>query len=873
MNTKQLSSSLQTAFDKQRLVFWYDAERSFIHELDELQLSDVTILNMEGESTFGIKLMLELEDTKNKYLLYFPFAEPEPEDDWLLDIKLYSRVFYADRISIVFNDLGLKQLSLREHLRQRDTFLANKARIEGVKRLITAEATATELDMAMIAVSIGSGQTDIVSIICELAKHLIEDSTGLEENPKVITDLEKYQLITPLLHALQGEIGYQASREELEGETAFQLGNFFIRLLTTGFCESVGEVPSWAKSLVLSSLNARATARALLSQWRYRFNDHLIYDELAKRVASALRISERLADYPIETLVEVATFEEVERYLVVDLAQAIPNVPPQELSLFQQLIAKRLDGFWASRHIDCSSRRKYRAVYTALNAAIKLFTLRQQYDEGFNYPDLSALYHAYTAELYAFDFTYRHYIAASKVAAVDLLKPLDQAVEDCYSYWYLDQLSRDWGKHIEHENSMDNWAIARIPKQQDFYKTWVKPLLEQSSNRRVVVIISDAFRYEAAVELIDRINEKRYNEATLASQLGVLPSYTSLGMASLLPHDSLTYTPEGRDTLYVDGQSTAGTEQRNKILANYQGIAVTAEQLKSWSKSEGQQHFKNQRVVYVYHNIIDDRSDKGGASELDTFAHVESAIQELAELTRKITMDLNTATVLITADHGFLFQHSALEDTDRTSIANKPANTFKHKKRYALGYDLPTSTEVWQGSTKNTADTESDTQFWIPKGANRFHFVGGARFVHGGAMPQEVVVPVITVNTKRGKAAQERTKQKVGVISPRSTIKMTSNMHRFELMQTDAVGDNYLPITIRAALYEADQPISSEETITFDSESDQMSERHQSVLLSLLGSNFDRKKDYFLILHDKDSNIELERYKVTIDLAFTDDFF
>jgi hypothetical protein len=35
--------------------------------------------------------------------------------------------------------------------------------------------------------------------------------------------------------------------------------------------------------------------------------------------------------------------------------------------------------------------------------------------------------------------------------------------------------------------------------------------------------------------------------------------------------------------------------------------------------------------------------------------------------------------------------------------------------------------------------------FWIPKGANRFHFVGGSRFVHGGIMPQEIVVPVLTV--------------------------------------------------------------------------------------------------------------------------------
>ena len=33
----------------------------------------------------------------------------------------------------------------------------------------------------------------------------------------------------------------------------------------------------------------------------------------------------------------------------------------------------------------------------------------------------------------------------------------------------------------------------------------------------------------------------------------------------------------------------------------------------------------------------------------------------------------------------------------------------------------------------------------IPKSSQRFHFSGGAQFVHGGAMLQEICVPIITV--------------------------------------------------------------------------------------------------------------------------------
>jgi len=45
------------------------------------------------------------------------------------------------------------------------------------------------------------------------------------------------------------------------------------------------------------------------------------------------------------------------------------------------------------------------------------------------------------------------------------------------------------------------------------------------------------------------------------------------------------------------------------------------------------------------------------------------------------------------------------------------------------------------------------------------------------------------------------------------------------------------------------------------------------VRLSLAGKDFDRKKDYFLVIRDKDLSTEIERYRVIIDLAITDDFF
>ncbi len=248
MNLDQLKQGLEQAFytEQHRIVFWYDAEQSFTEEIKALKLNDVHILNMAEESSLAIKLKLELEDQQGKYLLYFPSPEPETEKDWLLDIKLYSRSFYADRFSIIFNELGLQQQSLREHLAKREEFLKAKARLSTLKRYIQSDADAQDLDMAMIAAVVKADSVELMHIVLALADEVVQQNLALEVNPESFAELEKFQLVPALITALQTEIGYPASVEELNGEAPFKLGTFFIRLMSTGFCESLGDIPLWS---------------------------------------------------------------------------------------------------------------------------------------------------------------------------------------------------------------------------------------------------------------------------------------------------------------------------------------------------------------------------------------------------------------------------------------------------------------------------------------------------------------------------------------------------------------------------------------------------------------------------------------------------
>jgi hypothetical protein len=155
-------------------------------------------------------------------------------------------------------------------------------------------------------------------------------------------------------------------------------------------------------------------------------------------------------------------------------------------------------------------------------------------------------------------------------------------------------LALAWGKFIEPPGGLlSKWKIDGVPNQNNFYDRNVRRWLEEADNRRAFVIVSDAFRYESAHELTAELNGRYRFEATLSSQLGVLPSYTALGMASLLP--PLAY--KGTDVL-VDGRSSIASE-RAGILQAVGGLACKSDELMAKKKEEGREFVKDKRAMLL----------------------------------------------------------------------------------------------------------------------------------------------------------------------------------------------------------------------------------------------------------------------------------
>ena len=592
-------------------------------------------------------------------------------------------------------------------------------------------------------------------------------------------------------------------------------------------------------------------------------------------LSQQLEISTRAGQYHPVELIECETFEAVEQAIIrglvrdlLDSSKALDRVQ------FDTVLSRRLASHWTL------SRKEYFAIYEAIRSAEELMHLRNRYVDGFHFDNAKAMYDAYTTDIYRFDQAYRlfnEHVHSVLSKGADILRQLDDEVESIYTNWYLYELGLAWDRHLANEKLLEKWQISGVPHQYDFYEKEVRTRLSLKQTKRVFVIISDALRFEIANELGAIINNEKRFKAEVSTQLGVLPSYTQLGMAALLPHKALSYQPEQGTAVYVDGISSQGLDNRNAILQKFGGMAVSSKELMSWSNQEGRDKVRDVEVVYIYHDTIDAIGDKA-ATEEKTFEACRSAIEELKDLVGRVINRLNGSRVVITADHGFLFQQKALVAADKTSLKTKPAGAIEAKKRYIVGNNLPSDEACWKGSINDTAHGSSGSpyqaEFLLPKAAQRFHFVGGAKFVHGGAMLQEVCVPVLHVRELQKEQAAKHEKQPVGVVAATQPIKLVNNIDKVRFIQTDPVGERFVARLLDVYIVDAQgNEVSSRETINFDSVSKVMDERTREARLKLIGSQFDRNAQYTLVLENAEMRTRYSQYAVTIDLAFQDDFF
>ena len=231
-----------------------------------------------------------------------------------------------------------------------------------------------------------------------------------------------------------------------------------------------------------------------------------------------------------------------------------------------------------------------------------------------------------------------------------------EKVEGLYCGWFLGELGRNWSD-ICAEQLRDYGRILEVPRQSDFYRDRIA-----RSDSKVYVIISDAMRYEVAVELSEQLRRETQSKVTLGSVCGIFPTITKFGMAALLPHKELSVALKSGKTerlaVLADGQSTEANN-RDRLLksADSQSVALKYKDIIGMKRADRQALVRGMNVVYIYHDAI----DEAGHLDKSVFGACMEAMDEIKNMVRIITNEFGGANILITSDHGFLYTYSPLK--------------------------------------------------------------------------------------------------------------------------------------------------------------------------------------------------------------------
>lgn len=418
--------------------------------------------------------------------------------------------------------------------------------------------------------------------------------------------------------------------------------------------------------------------------------------------------------------------------------------------------------------------------------------------------DFSSGVKGYLGAWHEVDLAYRKFVLASK-GITDLNSDFGvfaELVESAYVNAFQNKLGENWQLVL---NGLDSWEkLPDTTFAREFFNEYV--LLPLSGERnRIAVIISDALRYEVGVEASQLLSGAGF-EVKVSALIAPLPSYTQLGMAALLPNKQITLQPDSK-TVLINGESSAGLENRKKILAGSNGSAIDFESFITENDLKGR--LAEFRLWYIYHNKIDKVGDNA-ASEGSVFEAVESTFEDLKLAVQKLKA-AGFNKIFITADHGFLYQDSMIAEHGFLSTVPEGEVTEFINRRFVIGKGLQES-EGLKLFTSSQLGYVCDYEIQIPASTLRLRRRGsGLRFVHGGASLQEIVVPLLELS----KSSQKASGQVDVVLSPGVSKRITTGLVALSFTQKDPVSDTLLSRDLRIAIFSGDQRISTSETVTF----------------------------------------------------------
>lgn len=795
-------------FPELRILFFFDESKEYFEEVQKLNLQDIQTAYWEN-NPFSLKCKLTDELRDSKVLLYLPIPMPTTKETYqdfpLMGLLLANKELQLDNVGTFMEDYGLQR-----HQKALVTQYMGELKYAGVqevcKPILSAEnfrepALQKALFSAFLKFKNSEAWSLSVAKLITLANN--DDTTDLQ---RVINKVTNLNFENEVIRHITEETG--VAIQKINQENLLQVARSILYNKITQTIPTAKSNDPYATFKITDATQLTRLNQMLQEVDRNPFLK-VSFDAVLQKVSNDIK-GEKL----IEVYGEEADFAEFNTEMIWEVVHKVQK----HIATAPAEVIKKIEEISLQSAIENSVKNTLKYIVQASKMQLRINVISSYIlDTPDEYIQL------YTNELFKIDTSYRRAVAIyknldfSEIPAHINLEKLHEEVNTNYEK-HTDALNREWLKCLDHFNF--DYSKIKAPKQYDFYNTEIEP-----TDVKVVVIISDALRYEAAYELLSEMHSDSKNTAEMRYMLASIPSKTNVGMAQLLPGKNKTFN---NGDIGIDGISTSGTDNRTKIL-QVQNKEAQAYQYSDFSglKQEAKREIFKKPVVYIYHDVIDSTGDKK-LSERRTFEAVKEAVNELKIFTKLLHSSYNVVKVIITADHGFLYNDREIEDKvleqlpsiDVVQSHNRYYMTIDKSNR-DLGYSIP---------LQATTVFKDDLHVTVPFSVNRYRKQGvGHQFVHCGGSLQELIVPLIESSRKREVVTQKVTP----VIINKGALKVVSNILKLNLLQEQEVSRTHKERTLSVGLYNNLTLVSNEEHITLNFTSEAPSERMARIELLL----------------------------------------
>ncbi len=791
-----------------RILFLFDPNKSHSEEISDWSDSEITLIQVSYEF-FHLKYRLETELADKKVFLYFPYEEPagnKRKTFVLLDLMKANRILLIDDVEDFMEEYNLKPYQ-RGRVNKYISFLKNKKVKRTLSKILKADSFDDEnlLKQGLICHLLGFTRIeDETIILAKLFTTLLQKNKGLFS---VLNSIKEIDGETYLCKLFDGYFDIEIAQLN-EQDISLAIKKTKYNLILQNYSES--HPNDTYLSLKINKPAKINRLNSFIIDWLK--NDELldevesVFNELAPDVAEDTIIKNYGIDGDFSFYTTLLSFK-----IIQSVVENVEYQPDKSISVLTQL-----SNNISNNNIELIDLIEYLLrtanVFKILNSISSYI-----YDKPLNYLE------EYVNRFESVDYNYRKamflytrlrtYNLPGDIQLENISARLNKKYED-----YLKELNTEWLKCLD-DHDFEFYKIA-VPKQTEFYKTNIA-----GSDNKIAVIISDGLRYEAAKELLSVLHTDPKHQAEISYMLSSLPSNTRMGMSTLLPHTELQIKD---GFIFINNVSTEGLDNREKILksAEDDSRAVAFEKLQQMTQDEARELFKS-KLVYIYHNVIDAVGDDR-KTEHRTFEEVERAIKELAPMIKKIHSSFNVAKIIITADHGFLYNANELPEAMYETLPDNKNAVWNHNRFSILKKEIKTDSYIFDLS--KAANVKTDFKITIPKAINRYKRQGhGMHYVHGGASLQEMIVPLIESFRKREEITEKVTFKLLG-----RDFKVVSGAIKIKLIQDKPISSEYKPITLSCALYKStDELVSNEIDVSLDSTSGLPTERVKEIILNL----------------------------------------